>query len=188
MFHIACLSGPARFFQPIPVRACGLAIKRPLARDGDVRLVQRVDEGRIIHQFYALVARKHERQIRSRIRAELEGGIGGQAQVHIVEQMDRPGQKRSCRHYHAGRRRRHCRRRWRWRSRRAVRRAVADCAVIGDAKILRGEGGRDYAGQDAGNTGPIFRAGLRERRRGAANETPAARLKAVAGAEPREKR
>src|ERR1044071_3014382 len=53
-----------------PVLFVAVAVERALARDGDVLLLEGVDEGRVVHQLHPLPAREDEREVRLRVLTE----------------------------------------------------------------------------------------------------------------------
>src|SRR5205814_665998 len=74
-----------------PVLRAGLAVEHSSAGDGDILLVQRVDERRVVHAFHPLEAREHHR-VELRVWVELDRGTLVDYQVHIAPQVNGAGQ------------------------------------------------------------------------------------------------
>src|SRR3954469_4521658 len=55
-----------------PVLFTRLAVKSSLTGDGDVPLLEGIDEWRIVHQFHALPTREHKRQILTWVLVEFD--------------------------------------------------------------------------------------------------------------------
>src|ERR1051325_6517963 len=81
-----------------PVRCVALAVERAFARDGDVLLLEGVDEGRVVHQLHPLPTREDQRQILRGVLTELDGASRRDVQVDVTQQVNRAGQKRAGRH------------------------------------------------------------------------------------------
>ncbi len=90
-----------RALDPVPpVIGVGLAVQGPLAGQGDVVLVQGVDERRIVHQLDALVPGQNVGQVGGRIARELQGRALGHVQFGLALEVDRAGQPHAGRHDH----------------------------------------------------------------------------------------
>ena len=70
-------------------------IERPASGDGDVGLLEGVNEGRVVHALGAFEAGENHRQIVLWILAEAQRGALFQVQVHVAGQMDRAGEEDS---------------------------------------------------------------------------------------------
>ena len=80
-----------------PMPLAGLTVERAAAGDGDVLLLEGVDERRVVHQLDALPSGEHHGQVVVRVLAEQDRGARGPVQVDVVEQFDGAGQPLACR-------------------------------------------------------------------------------------------
>src|SRR5215213_7203694 len=78
---------PPRPLPPVLVRRA--AVERALARDGDVLLLEGVDEGRVVHQLSPLPARVDDGQVLRGVVEELQSRALGDVQVDVALQVNR---------------------------------------------------------------------------------------------------
>src|SRR6266536_1393958 len=93
------VSATARPGPPVLIRR--RAVERAAARDGDILLLKRVDERRVVHALGAFETRVNRRQIFVRIGAELERRTCRNEKIYIAPQMNRAGQENSGRDHDA---------------------------------------------------------------------------------------
>src|ERR1017187_10222276 len=89
------LSGP----RP-PVLAVRLTIQGAPAGDGDILLVERVNEGRVVHALQPLKAREHD-GVELRIGVEPDGGAFADHQIDVALEVDGAGQTDALGDHHA---------------------------------------------------------------------------------------
>ena len=84
-----------------PMFAVRLAVNDAFTGDGDVPLLEGIDERRITHQFHPFPARENVGQILSWILTEFDRGAFRQMEIDVAFQTNRAGQKLAWRHYDA---------------------------------------------------------------------------------------
>jgi len=98
LFRLACL--PPALGLPLPrppESAVGVSIERALAGDGDILLLEGIDEGGEVQQFHTFPPGKHV-GVRAGIAAKTNGGAFADFQIYPAEQPDSAADVLACRH------------------------------------------------------------------------------------------
>jgi hypothetical protein len=137
-----------------------LPVEHARAGDGDVRLVQCVNQRRIIPALHAFPESRHNGQVALRVGKETQGCAFLKMQVHAGAQMDGAGEPVALRDDDAPAAGLMAGADGRGDGFRAVALAVAARAVAGDVEVTRRKLGRPDAFEQAGGVAPAG-AGLR---------------------------
>src|SRR5215210_4083890 len=140
-----------------PVLVRGRAVERAAPRDGDILLLESVDERRIVHALRALPTSVDDGQVFGRVCAELERRALRKIQVDIALEVNRAGQKRARRHDDATAARAVTGRYGLAYGLRIVCRATGARAVIRDLEVARGTPRRTDACEYGGHSAPACR-------------------------------